>query len=268
MDEIGRHCVGARRPQSYRAEVARLGSRLEHHAVHRRHADEHRRPPRLDGVEHVVGPELREQVDGDAEGAGHHQQAEAGDVRDGHRAHQLVAPQAGREQRGRPRRSEQGTMAQLGALGLAGRARRVEDGGDVLRLCGIGLLERLLVLDLRRGAHDQRRARVVDDVLDLVLAHLRVHRHRHRAGTRDAEAQQEELVAVRRGHHDAIARERLGGDAGSHAGDNVRALGEREVQPVTGLLHQSAVAAQPAEPFEQRAEGEVVPARQSGALAE
>ena len=46
-----------------------VGAGLVEHPVHGGHADEHRRPALLDGVEHLHRVELRQQVRGDA-GAG------------------------------------------------------------------------------------------------------------------------------------------------------------------------------------------------------
>ena len=65
-----------------------------------------------------------------------------------------------------------GRVGELGALGLAGGARRVEERGDVVGLGRHRLGQRLGAVDLVGPVDHQRGAGVADDVVDLVRAHL------------------------------------------------------------------------------------------------
>ena len=113
-------------------EVARLRARLDHHPVHGRHADEDRWPSALDGVERgrragtfAAGRPARRAPPA----------ARASRTRRcGRPACRVTASsrrKPRREQRAATGLPDQRPVRELGALGLPGRARRVEERGDV-----------------------------------------------------------------------------------------------------------------------------------------
>ena len=97
-------------------------------------------------------------------------------------AHGLVAPQFVGERAPSIGLTRAGARCgELRALGLPGRARRVEERGHVAGL-GAGGVDRVAAVEVVGVADHQRRRRVGDDVVDLRLLHLRVDGDGHAAG--------------------------------------------------------------------------------------
>ena len=102
-------------------------------------------------------------------------------------------------------------MGELDALGPARRARGVEERGDVAGRGRHRPTQRLGTLELVGRPHDHVGAGIGHHVVDLVGAHLRVHRHRDAAGSADGQAEQELVVAVGGRQHDTVAGLDAGG---------------------------------------------------------
>ena len=233
-----------------------LGAGLVHHPVHRGDPHEHRRPAGLDRVERDIGTEAWDHVHRDAQRRRLHEHGEAGDVRDRHPRHRLVAAQARRERGADRRPTDEGAVRELGALGLAGGPRCIEERGDVV---GIGRhrLDQLVAgcgLELDGVAHDEGGGRVVDHVVDLGGLHLRIDRHRHPAGAGDGLGGEEHPVAVRERQHDPVAGGDVVGDGGRPPGDGGRALRVGEPQAGVVLLDQGPVRVDRGQPLGERPE--------------
>ncbi len=146
-------------------------------------------------------------------------------------------------------------MGQLRSLGPAGGARRVEEGGHVVRhRPGRPRRAASAPVDLVHAAHDQGGVGVGHDVGHLVRPHLRVDRHRDAPGPRRGQAQQEQLVVVRRVEDDPVAGRGLGGDA---TGPPVHPLGGLAVGELAPVLvgHEPAAAVHLGQVVQQRARG-------------
>ena len=131
-------------------------------------------------------------------------------------------------------------MHVLRALRLAGRPRRVEDAGHVAGR-GLGRLDGL-PHDLVARLQGEGGARVLLDVVDLLVTHLRVHGNGHGAGPHGGQAQEEELIAVGSVDHHPVAGFDLGPDSAGHAGDAIGRLHERELEPGVGFLDEGSIA--------------------------
>ena len=216
----------------------------------------------LDGIERDIGPELPQQIDGDAEGGSLEEEREPGDVRHRHARDHLVVAQARGVQRGGRRTTEESAMCELGPLRVPRRARRVQERGDVVgvdrhRLGGLHPFEFGCVADDHRGG------RIVHDVFDLRRAHQRVHRHGDAAGARHGLGEQEHGVAVRERHHDAIA----GCDAPAQCArpppDNRGGALEGEAKAaIPVLLHERSGLVYAGEPLGERRQRQVTIAEQ------
>jgi hypothetical protein len=149
-------------------------------------------------------------------------------------------------------------VRELRALGLPGRARGVEERGDVAGRRGHGT-DRVDAVELVRVAHHDGGLRVGHDMVDLVVAHLRVDGHGHRTGAAGGRAQQHEGVAVGCREHDAVAGRDLGLDGTGPTRDEIGGRVVAQAQPVVAvLLDQCGVAVHARESLEERSQCELV----------